>query len=77
MEIEEITQLARAIRLESNISSWEHGLILQEYSQLQNEANLFPVNEIEEQRLFKMARDMFYIGRAYERLYSYENNLTQ
>ena len=72
---EEVKNLAGAIKDDATSDSEEHGVILQGYSNVQSEANLFPVNEIEEQRLWKMAMLMFYLGRSYERLYSYENQL--
>jgi len=73
MTTEEVNNLANAIKNAS--SKEEFDVILKSYDSVQSEANLYPVNEIESQRLWKMAMLMWMRGRAYERLYVYENNL--
>lgn len=75
MTFEEIQNLASVIKQDITSTSYEHGFILQAYSAIQSEANLFPVNEVEEQRLWKMMQLAWILGRSYERLNSYENGL--
>lgn len=75
MTIDDIKGLANAIH--DAMQSQESQFILQGFSSAQEDSNLYPVNEIEAQRLWKMARYVWFLGRAYERLYAYENNSTQ
>ena len=77
MTIDDIKGLANAIHDAMQSKSQESNLLLQGFSSAQEDSNLYPVNEIEAQRLWKMARYMWFLGRAYERLYAYENNSIQ
>ena len=74
MTIDDIKGLANAIHDAMQPQSQESQFILQGFSSAQEDSNLYPVNEIEEQRLWKMARYVWFLGRAYERLYAYENS---
>lgn len=75
MNTKNIIELSNDIKSHDALNPEERDILLKMYDDTQNEANLFPVNEVEKLRLFKMASTMFYKGRAYERLYSYENSL--
>ena len=76
MDFEEVYNLALAIR-DDQVSSGDYATLLEAYDKMQETNKLYPVNEIESQRLWKMASLMWNCGRAYERLYAYENNLIQ
>ena len=75
MTISDIKKLASNIHDHVRADSPENGLVLQGFSSAQEDSNLYPVNEVEERRLWKMARYMWFLGRAYERLYARENNM--
>ena len=77
MTFEEVEVLARAIHDDIKPGSCDNKFVMEGFSHMQKRVSMFPANEVEEARLWNMALKMWYLGRAYERLYAYENNLVE
>lgn len=67
MTPEELYNLSEELKKERTVSSEETGLLLAMNNYAQGVAALFPVNETEYQRMYRISEIMWYCGRIYQK----------